>query len=87
MNNHQFVPQVLIAELSRWEKRLMLEAYAVDPHSRDLFRHLHLGDKEPAAKEGLAAFQAGLRIRIHFFRIRIQQFRLNANPDPDPIRI
>jgi hypothetical protein len=55
---------VLIAELSRWEKRLMLEAYAVDPHSRQLFRHLHLGDQEPAAKEGLAAFQAGLRIRI-----------------------
>jgi hypothetical protein len=65
---------VLIAELSRWEKRLILEAYAVDPHSRELFRHLHLGDKEPAAKEGLAAFQAGLRIRIHFIRVRIQHF-------------
>jgi hypothetical protein len=27
----------------------------------------------------------GLRIRIHFIRIRIQHFRLNI--DPDPIRI
>jgi hypothetical protein len=26
--------------------------------------------------------QAGLRIRIHFIRIRIQHFRLNTNPDP-----
>ncbi len=30
---------------------------------------------------------AGLRIRIHFIRIRIQQFRLNTDPDPDPIWI
>ncbi len=29
--------------------------------------------------------QVGLRIRIHFIRIRIQHFRLNT--DPDPIRI
>jgi hypothetical protein len=28
---------------------------------------------------------SGLRIRIHF--IRIQHFRLNTDPDPDPIRI
>jgi hypothetical protein len=27
-------------------------------------------------------FKAGLRIRIHFIRIRIQHFRLNTNPDP-----
>ncbi len=27
------------------------------------------------------------RIRIHLIRIRIQHFRLNANPDSDPIRI
>jgi hypothetical protein len=26
--------------------------------------------------------QAGLRIRIHFIRIRIQHFRLNTDPDP-----
>jgi hypothetical protein len=25
---------------------------------------------------------AGLRIRIHFIRIRIQHFRLNTDPDP-----
>jgi hypothetical protein len=31
--------------------------------------------------------QSGLRIRIHFIRIRIQHFRLNTNPDPEPIRI
>ncbi len=30
---------------------------------------------------------AGLRIRIHFIRIRIQRFRLNTNPDRNPIRI
>jgi hypothetical protein len=30
-------------------------------------------------------FGSGLRIRIHFIRIRIQHFRLNT--DPDPIRI
>jgi hypothetical protein len=28
------------------------------------------------------ALEAGLRIRIHFIRIRIQHFRLNTNPDP-----
>ncbi len=27
--------------------------------------------------------QAGLRIRIHFIRIRIQHFRLNTDPDPE----
>jgi hypothetical protein len=32
-------------------------------------------------------FYAGLRIRIHFIRIRIQHFSMNTNPDPDPIRI
>ncbi len=30
---------------------------------------------------------AGLRIRIHFIRIRIQHFRMDTNQDPDPIRI
>ncbi len=29
--------------------------------------------------------EAGLRIRIHLIRIRVQHFRLNT--DPDPIRI
>jgi hypothetical protein len=31
--------------------------------------------------------RAELRICIHFIRIRIQHFRLNTDPDPDPIRI
>jgi hypothetical protein len=31
--------------------------------------------------------QAGLRIRIHFIRIRIQHFRLIIDPYPDPIWI
>ncbi len=30
---------------------------------------------------------SGLRIRIHFIRIRIQHFRQNTDPDPNPIRI
>jgi ribosome recycling factor len=30
---------------------------------------------------------AVLRIRIHFIRIRIQRFRLNTDPNLDPIRI
>jgi hypothetical protein len=30
---------------------------------------------------------AVFRIRIHFFRIRIQSLRLETNTDPDPIRI
>ncbi len=32
----------------------------------------------------LLVWEAGLRIRIHFIRIRIQHFRLNTDPDPDP---
>jgi hypothetical protein len=35
----------------------------------------------------LVITKAGLRIRIHFIRIWIQHFRLNTDPDPDPIRI
>ncbi len=31
--------------------------------------------------------KSGLRIRIHFIRIRIQHFRQNTDPDLDPIRI
>jgi hypothetical protein len=33
------------------------------------------------------ALVAGLLIRIHFIRTLIQHFRLNTDPDPDPIRI
>ncbi len=37
----------------------------------------------------LPSLKSGLRIRIHFIRIRnqFQHFRLNTDPDPDPIRI
>jgi|688.fasta_scaffold829191_1 hypothetical protein len=45
-------------EKNQADRELALEALAFDPHSTALFRHLHLGDKEPAAKEGLAPFQA-----------------------------
>jgi hypothetical protein len=36
---------------------------------------------------GSGAFPAGLRIRIHFLRIRIQHLRMTTNPDLDLIRI
>jgi hypothetical protein len=49
-----------------------------------LERTRNLAKENEAAK---GSFQAGLRIRIHFIRIRIQHFRLNTNPDPDPIRM
>jgi hypothetical protein len=29
--------------------------------------------------------EAGLRIRIHFIRIRVQHFRLNTDPDPGSV--
>jgi hypothetical protein len=34
----------------------------------------------------LIGLKSWLRIRINFIRIRIQHFRLNTDPDPDPIR-
>ncbi len=37
-------------------------------------------------KESSGKFKTGLRIHIHFIRIRIQHFRLNTNSDPDPIQ-
>jgi hypothetical protein len=45
------------------------------------FRELTYFDADP----GSGSFLPGLRIRIHF--IRIQHFRLNTDPDPDPIRM
>jgi hypothetical protein len=30
-------------------------------------------------------FAPGLRIRIHFIRIRIQHFKMNTNPDPQTL--
>jgi hypothetical protein len=53
-----FFYQVMDMEKNQADRELALEALAFDPHSTALFRHLHLGDNEPAAKEGLAAFQA-----------------------------
>jgi hypothetical protein len=41
----------------------------------------------PESFGGRYILKAGLRIRIHFIRIRIQHFRMNTNPDPDQIRI
>jgi hypothetical protein len=38
-------------------------------------------------RPGSRCKKAGLRIRIHFIRIRIQHFRLNTVSDPDLIRI
>jgi hypothetical protein len=35
----------------------------------------------------MGRLRSGLRIRIHFIRIRIQHIMLNTNTDPDPIRI
>ncbi len=37
---------------------------------------------EPWTVATLALTAPGLRIRIHFIRIRIQHFRLNTDPDP-----
>ncbi len=54
----KFTIQVLSIDKCQADQNLVLDAYERDPHSSALFRHLHLGGKAPAAKEGLAAFQA-----------------------------
>jgi hypothetical protein len=61
----------------------LLGAGLQDPH------HLKTEKEHSAHGGGISdsVQQPVLRIRIHFIRIRIQQFRLNNNPDPDPIRI
>jgi hypothetical protein len=42
-----------------------------------------LGEKNrPAIWKQSTHILSGLRIRIHFIRILIQQFRMNTNPDP-----
>jgi hypothetical protein len=48
--------------------------------SRKIFASLQIGELDELTKE--RAFGPGLRIRIHFIRIRIQHFRLNTDPDP-----
>ncbi len=41
------------------------------------------GGVKPVGRDALRQqTQAGLRIRIHFIRIRIQRFRMNTDPDP-----
>ncbi len=45
---------------------------------------LHIGYRVPLI---LDTVYPGLRIRIHFIRTRIQHFRLNTDPDPDPVWI
>jgi hypothetical protein len=47
-------------------------------------KRLHKADKLCVQE---VSQSAGLRIRIHFIRIRILHLRLNNVPDPDPIRI
>ena len=43
------------------------------------------GGVKPVGRDALRQqTQAGLRIRLHFIRIRIQHFRMNTDPDPDP---
>jgi hypothetical protein len=44
----------------------------------------HAAERAGVALEAgqVAALHAGLRIRIHFIRIRIQHFRMNTDPDP-----
>ncbi len=45
---------------------------------RDAAGELHVSPVRGQDEAG----QGGLRIRIHFIRIRIQHFRLNTDPDP-----
>jgi hypothetical protein len=43
------------------------------------------GGVKPVGRDALRQqTQAGLRIRTHFIRIRIQHFRINTDLDPDP---
>ncbi len=48
-------------------------------------------DKNPHQNDKSDQYPPVFRIRIHFFRIRIQRIRMEANTDPDtdpdPIRI
>ncbi len=52
---------------------------------RQFNRYLKLGnglDQKNIVLFKRTVSRAGLRIRIHFIRIRIQHFRLNTDPDP-----
>ncbi len=70
---------VVIQSLHPWVGPQQLQALAVW-----LPQELHPGHEDGAVG---AVLRPGLRIRIHFIRIRIQHFRLNTDPDPYWIRI
>ncbi len=52
----------------------------------DLYKHYPPVDP-PDFVHGEIRYGTEFRIRIHLVRIRIQHFRLNTEPDPDPTRI
>jgi hypothetical protein len=80
-------PTNTFAELSN----NLLGLKCLDPLSTDSnpFQYLFNNLNYLKCFEIYGAKNTGLRIRIHFIRIRIQHFRMNTNPDldPDPIRI
>ncbi len=81
-------PQVLLDKgLNIGEQLILAEHNPVLGHV--LLKAAVGGGHDTAERAGVAleagqvaALHAGLRIRIHFIRIRIQHFRLNNDPDP-----
>jgi hypothetical protein len=57
-----------------------------NPGSKDK-KKCRIANPDPQYCLLVLGFLAGFRIRIHLIRIRIQHFRLNTYPDPDPGRI
>ena len=89
----QAAPEVLLDKgLNIGEELILAEHNAV---LGDVLLKAAVGGGHDAAERAgvtleagqVAALHAGLRIRIHFIRIRIQHFRLNTDPDPIRIRI
>jgi hypothetical protein len=82
-------------ELKEWKGPLnyiaMVEAFKNGPHATTPLRICMKSSlkQPPPVKKSLndCLMKAGLWIRIHFFRIRIQSLRLETNTDPDPIPI
>jgi hypothetical protein len=75
--------EIWTPDISHLPKDLTDEvAFLIVKKTGDLLCNMILDEKSLRAH-----FQAGLWIRNHFIRIRIQHFWLNTNPDPDPIRI
>jgi hypothetical protein len=76
-----------ICKLIRIRFRIQLIIFDVDPDA-DLGCGCGCGsDQVSCPEQDPELFFPGLWIRIHFFRIRIQSMTLEANTDPDPIRI